>query len=280
MLSIELDFATFWKVGSIHLSKGNGKISRNVGVFNLPVVRTCPYAWGCHAYCSGKRAENGWPHVTCARWDNFYASRRSSFVDEMVNRITTTGLMVVRFHEAGDVYHPRYAEDLAQIARRLPDRRFYLYTKSIPYVAALKQVRNFTVIFSFGGARDHLIDRQTDNYARVVDTPSEVQPGEYLCPAVAHAETEDQKICGVLCTYCQGDGHQVRVCFIKELKGKNWTANPRAPPRPTGNSPESAFSLSQQITQPDVSVASEFRCSDVLASVESERSRSARGCEP
>jgi hypothetical protein len=162
----------------------------------------------------------------------------------MVSRITMMRLMILRFHESGDVYNRQYAQDLAEIARRLPDRRFYLYTKSIPYVAILKQVPNFTVIFSYGGARDSWINAKTDNYARVVDVVDEVQPGEFLCPAVAHAETEDQKICGKLCTYCQGDGHQVRVCFIKELKGKNWKAN------------------SQPLSDnPSVSIVSEFQLS-------------------
>lgn len=248
MMILELDVKILSKVGSIHISRGNGKVSRKIGVFNLPVCRTCPFAGICSLYCYGRRAENGWSHVTCARWDNFYASRRSSFVDEMVMRISTMGLMVVRFHESGDVYNPQYAEDLAEIARQLPDRRFYLYTKSIPYVGALKQERNFTVIFSYGGARDYLIDPKTDNYARVVDGVSEVQPGEYLCPAVAHAETEEQKICGKYCTYCQGDGHQVRVCFIKELKGKNWKANPQRPSKGSPSASAHSVPASQQVS--------------------------------
>jgi hypothetical protein len=241
MMRLGLDFETLSKVGSIHISKGNGKISSRVGVFNLPVRRTCPFAGICAGYCYGIRAENGWPFVTCSRWDNFWATRRASFVDEMVARITKMQLLVVR---------ASYGEALAEMARRLPDRRFYLYTKSIPYVRTLKQEQNCTVIFSYGGVMDSLINPKTDNYARVVDSVDEVQPGEYLCPAVAHAETEVQKICGRYCTYCQGNGYQVRVCFIKELKGKNWTTNTQHASR--ANSAQSALTVSQ-IAQPDLS---------------------------
>jgi Gene product 88 len=293
MLTLELDLETLWKVGSIHISRGNKKLSRRVGNFNLPACRTCPFFGICRDYCYAIKAEK-WKYVTCSRWDNFYASRRTTFVDEMVAKITKMRLKVIRVHESGDVYNRTYAEDLAEIARRLPDRRFYLYTKSLPYVAALKQLPNFTVIFSYGGARDDLIDRQTDNYARVIDSLDEVEPGEYLCPAVAHAETEDQKICGKWCTYCQGVGHQLRVCFIKETKGKNWKTNNQL----CANSAASALTANQAARcdddlphvskatlaydakatlkedikakqkrkTPYVSMASEFRCLDVMAS--------------
>jgi hypothetical protein len=98
MISLELDLKVLSKVGSLHISRGNSKISRKVGVFNLPVFRTCPFAGICKEFCYGIKAENGWPFVTCARWDNFYASRRDSFVDEMVALITRMRLKVVRFH--------------------------------------------------------------------------------------------------------------------------------------------------------------------------------------
>jgi len=245
-MNLELDVKTLSKVGSIHISRGNGKLSRDVGNFNLPVRRTCPFAGICSEYCYDRRAEK-WLHVTCSRWDNFWATRRASFVDEMVTRITAMGFKVVRFHQSGDVYRPRYAGDLAEVARRLPERRFYLYTKSIPYVTALRCLPNFTVILSYGGARDHLINPKTDNYARVVDSVNEVQPGEYLCPAVAHAETEAQKICGKYCTYCQGNGHQVKVCFIKETKGKNWKADTHP-----SKSSASASTLSQVSMAPTI----------------------------
>lgn len=195
MISLELDLQTLSKVGSIHISRGNEKLSRKVGNFSLPAWKTCPFLGICRDYCYALKAEK-WRHVTCARWDNFYASRRASFVAEMVDLITKMGLKVVRIHESGDIYNRPYAEMWAEIARRLPEVRFYLYTKSIPYVAPLKDIRNFTVIFSYGGKRDFLINQETDNYAGVVESLDEVQPGEYFCPAIAHADNEERKICG------------------------------------------------------------------------------------
>jgi len=252
MMSLELDLKTLSKVGSIHISMGNKKLSRKVGNFNLPACRTCPFFGICRNYCYALKAEK-WPFVTCSRWDNFYASRRDSFVDEMVVRITAMGLKVVRFQESGDIYTPEYAEDLAEIARRLPDVRFYLYTKSIPYTVPLKGQRNFTVIFSYGGKRDYLINPQTDNYARVVDSAKDVQPDEHLCKAVTSATKENQKVCGRTCTHCHGEGHQVRVCFLKHMSGKNWKANTQRPSK--ANSTQSALTVSQQVAQPDVSMA-------------------------
>lgn len=229
MMSLELDVKTLSKVGSIHISRGNKKLSRKVGNFNLPACKTCPFQGTCRNYCYAIKAEK-WPYVTPSRWDNFYASRRATFVDEMVAKITKMGLKVVRVHESGDLYTPEYAELWAEIARRLPDVRFYVYSKSIPYAAPLRDLPNFTVIFSYGGKMDDLITQGSDNYARVVESEDEVQPGERLCRVVAPATKESQKICGRTCTYCHGEGHQVRVCFLKHVKGKNWKANTQRPP--------------------------------------------------
>lgn len=222
-----MDLDTLWKVGSIHISRGNKKLSSCVGNFNLPARRTCPFYGICgRAFCYAVSAETS-PGVTCARWDNFWATRRATFVDEMVARIIRMGLKVIRIHESGDLYHPRYAEMWGEIAKRLPNVRFYLYTKSIPYAAPLKALPNVTVIYSYGGKLDHLINPATDNYARVVDSAADVQPGEHLCKATKPTTKESQKICGRTCTYCHGEGHQVRVCFVKHLKGKNWATNPQ-----------------------------------------------------
>jgi len=229
MLRLQLDIQTLWKVGSIHISKGNKKLSRKVGNFSLPPRRTCPFFGICgKAYCYAVSADK-FRNVTCARWDNFWATRRPTFIDEMVARIIQMRLKVMRIHESGDVYNSAYAEIWGKIARRLPEVRFYMYTKSLPYTAPLKRLPNFTVIFSYGGKLDHLINPDTDNYARVVDSANGVQPNEHLCTAVTPTTIESRKICGRTCTYCHGDGHQVRVCFLKHLKGKNWTTYPQPP---------------------------------------------------
>jgi hypothetical protein len=251
MLSVELDVPTLLKVGSIHISRGNKKLSSCVGNFNLPARRTCPFYGICgRAYCYAVSAEKS-PHVTCARWDNFWATRRPTFVDEMVARIIQMGLKVIRIHESGDLYSLRYAELLAEIARRLPDVRFYLYTKSIPYAVPLKALPNVTVIYSYGGKLDHLINPALDNYARVVDSPADVQPGEHLCKATKPTTIESQKICGRTCTHCHGEGHQVRVCFLKHLKGKNWKTNSI---HPTSQTPP------QSPTPLPVAPAAQVRC--------------------
>ena len=109
MMSLELDLKTLSKIGSIHISRGNKKLSRKVGNFNLPACKTCPFQGICRDYCYALKAEK-WPFVTCSRWDNFYASRKESFVDEMVAKITKTGLKAVRVHESGPSTEVRTVE--------------------------------------------------------------------------------------------------------------------------------------------------------------------------
>jgi len=240
MLTLRIQMKTLSKVGSIHLSRGNKKLSSCVGNFNLPARRTCPFYGICgRAYCYAVSAER-FPGVTPCRWDNFWATRRATFIEDMVIQITQMGFKVVRIHESGDLYSLRYAGLWSEIARRLQDVRFYLYTKSIPYATTLKGLPNVTVIYSYGGKLDHLINPDTDNYARVVDSPADVQPNEHLCTGVKATTIESQKICGRTCTYCHGEGHQVRVCFLKHLVGKNWKTNTQSPnqrPNPTTPTP-------------------------------------------
>jgi hypothetical protein len=55
------------------------------------------------------------------------------------------------------------------IAERLPDKEFYAYTKMVRMVKSVELPPNFTVIFSYGGDEDHLIDQHNDRHAIVFE---------------------------------------------------------------------------------------------------------------
>jgi len=232
-------------VVSILLSLGNDKISRNVALFDLPVKRTCPGAGECLSYCTSMKPEVGrWNGVPAARWRNFWASLNDTFVDEMVAKIRDGGACWTRFHVSGDLYNQAYVEKLSNIARRLPDVNFFLYTKSMHLdLTPLTSLSNFTVIKSFGGRYDHLIDVNKDDYSRVIEDVNEQRKGEFLCPEgiAALSGKSDEKFCGYNCNYCLSDKktertepHQIKVAFL--LKRNGWNGNnlpqPLKPPAP------------------------------------------------
>ena len=229
-------------VSRLHISKGNGKLHRSVGIFNLPVCRTCPAAGACRWFCYAMKAEK-WPSVLQSRLDNFHESLKDSFVAGVVDWISRSDVKTFKMHEAGDLYNQKYVNKWAQIASQCPDVTFFLYTKSLHLdLSPLTILQNVCVVNSYGGMFDQRIDKATDNYAKVIENVHDVQPGEYLCPGVAHSTTETEKICGNLCTYClgrtaSGKKHKVRVCFVKHMAGWNGPWNPTPIPRSPANRP-------------------------------------------
>jgi hypothetical protein len=223
----------------ILLSFGNDKISCAVALFDLPAWYACPGKGACKAYCTSLKPQVGkWNGVPLARWSNFYASRFAGYVDEMVAKIRESEVRWVRFHVSGDLYSQEYVEKVAEIARHLPDVNFFLYTKSLHLdLMPLTSLSNVTVIRSFGGRYDHLIDVSKDNYARVIVDPKQQRAGEFLCGEGVAALTgkEAEKFCGHLCAYCLSDKktekteqHQIRVCFL--LRRAGWNGNKVPPP--------------------------------------------------
>lgn len=226
----------------ILLSLGNTKICRIVALFDLPAWFSCPGKGRCKHYCSALKPQVGkWKGVAQARWNNFGASLTHGFVDNLVAEIQASGVKWGRFHVSGDLFNQAYIQKIAEIARRLPQVCFYLYTKSLHFdLTPLTSLPNFTVIKSFDGQYDHLIDTTKDNYARVIDDPKQQAPGEFLCPEGLAPLTgrAKEKLCGYNCSYCLSDKktektepHQIKVCFLLRMAGWNGNKLP-PPPRP------------------------------------------------
>lgn len=116
------------------------------GIFNLPAVKTCPFATEhCKSACYAKKAENFRPNVLPCRERNFEDSKKNTFVPDIIAQIEKTlkskkaqGKKVLfRIHESGDFYNKEYTNKWIQIAKHFEnDNRivFLAYTKSLLYV--------------------------------------------------------------------------------------------------------------------------------------------------
>lgn len=142
----------------VHISKGNAKLG-TLPNFNLPPrsfivneglpddlggavvgkdgrIVTCPGAtrwcrWNCYAQ-KGQFTANA--SVIMREYaENFVASLQPDFVDTAVAAIRKAlrgAEPLFRLHVSGDFYSAAYARKWVEIAERLPDVHFYVYTKA------------------------------------------------------------------------------------------------------------------------------------------------------
>jgi hypothetical protein len=84
----------------------------------------------------------------------------------------------VRIHESGDFYNGEYLKAWMLTAQRMPDVKFYAYTKSLPYVRSvqneLKDIPNLSITLSQGGRHDADIDSLDIKSSKVFNTPEEI----------------------------------------------------------------------------------------------------------
>lgn len=146
-----------------HYSDENRKLvptkEVNFFIWNLPAIWTCPFRTAmCEKECYAIKAEQAYPEVLPARWDNFAMSKLPTFVTDMTAMITDRAKrmrkpeLIVRIHESGDFYSRRYAMDWLQIVRNVESAdlkgkrvRFVAYTKSFLYFDGIELPESFTL---------------------------------------------------------------------------------------------------------------------------------------
>ena len=87
---------------------------------------------------------------------------------------------ILRVHDSGDYYSRKYIDKWLTIAKRLPNVRFYSYTKSIPLFLNLDIPDNYDIIFSEGGTRDDLINYHQHRHARIFDDYDAMNQAGYV----------------------------------------------------------------------------------------------------
>lgn len=134
---------------------GNDKLSRGVYHFDLPARKTCPgKSRRCSRRCYATRGRYGFPRVQERLAWNYAQSKRSDFVDRMVDTLYRRGVLLMRWHCSGDVYSPAYGRKVLEIIGRSPHCRFWLYSRSwrvkaiFPILKAISDLPNANVWFS------------------------------------------------------------------------------------------------------------------------------------
>lgn len=113
------------------IARGNHKLAKTVGIFNLPSGITCPGATPeCKKICYAKKPERYSKQARASRQSNYDLTRHPDFEDTMVWEIDRMKLQYFRWHESGDAYDQVYLDKILRICDRLPKVQFLMYTKS------------------------------------------------------------------------------------------------------------------------------------------------------
>ncbi len=156
----------------------NSKLKKdNIFSFNLEAELTCFGAKDCIPYCYA--AKNFWlmPSTKKALTKRLELSKRDDFALNMVIDIIEKQAQHVRIHASGDFYNREYVQKWFTICEALPHVIFYAYTKSLPLFIGENLPNNLTIIYSYGGKFDHMIDPSKDRHAKIF---TEQVPEKYI----------------------------------------------------------------------------------------------------
>ena len=167
--------------------------------FSLPSGFTCPFARDCLSKanretgkitdgpdtefrCFQASAEALYPSLRKMVWHNFELLKQwLGSPDAMADLIQVSlpkKFDILRVHVGGDFFSQTYFDAWVEMARRMPDKIFYAYTKSLPYWihgrdSSYPFPDNFVLTASRGGKKDELIERHILKCAEVVFSEQE-----------------------------------------------------------------------------------------------------------
>ncbi len=196
-----------------HFSKGNRKLSKDVLIWNLPAIKTCPgSSTECRKYCYALKAERLYPSARNSRLRNLRFSKSESFVEEIVKFLRKRKETIIRLHESGDFYCKSYFNKWCEIARQLPEKTFYAYTKSYFFDNFWDNIPDNLKIIQSVESRFPEKVNWNKSTARVIKTKEERKPNEFICPEQM-AKKHGKKIqCMKECKMCLREN--IHVCFL------------------------------------------------------------------
>jgi hypothetical protein len=192
--------------GDFFFSKGNHKLSKDILIWNLPRLITCPGAGECKDWCYEKKIERMYLGAVASRMRNYKFSQQKGWWIKVIKYLEGRPEHYVRIHESGDFYSRRYFQDWLDIITLSRGNTFYAYTKSFKILSLKLPLPSNLILFqSYGSNNDDLIN-PNGNTARVLDDRMVRHRGEKLCPY----HKADFTKCGESCSYCMTKPNKVK----------------------------------------------------------------------
>lgn len=145
--------------------------------------RTCPNAGVCAKGCYARSGTYMFKCSKASHEKKLALTQRDDFTQVMINEIESwlkkksVKHLKVRIHDAGDFYDIQYLNKWVSVMTHYAtDSRvsFYAYTKQVDMFKKYRAVKglpdSFTVIFSYGGKQDKLINPAVDRHSKVFES--------------------------------------------------------------------------------------------------------------
>jgi len=144
---------------------------------DLRTINTCPSAGACAIFCyAAKGGYIQWENsgLSASRKLNYLLNDWEGFKQQMISEINARikrqkgKYVVIRWHDAGDFFSPKYLDIAYAIAQATPNSIHYAYTKEVSNVRKSNKPKNFTFNFSMGGRQDKEIDKNSEKYSDII----------------------------------------------------------------------------------------------------------------
>ena len=204
----------------------NSKIRKMTGVktFNWGIpafkaangFKTCPNAAACAKGCYATQGAYLFSNVAKVFEKRLALALSDSFVSTIDAEIKRRKVERLRIHDSGDFFNAAYLEKWIAIMKANPNVEFYAYSKMVSmlktYSKSGRIPSNFTIIYSFGGTEDKLIDTTKDRHSAVFTTVRALKRAGY-----ADAHLND--------SVALGENHRIGLVYhgTKNYENTDWS---------------------------------------------------------
>lgn len=154
--------------------------------FGIPAYKsasgkmTCPFADKCVKFCYAKKGAYTWSNVKPAFEARYQATLKDDFVNVMIDEIKRKKATHIRVHDSGDYYSPKYLNKWLDIAKALPNVKFYSYSNSVSFFHNIELPENYDVIFSDSGKQVDLINKAKDRYTKIFKSKQDLESEGFI----------------------------------------------------------------------------------------------------
>ncbi len=230
----------------LKLGIGNAKLKNDVAIFDLPASWTCPFAKDCAEgvdRVTGLLIKNPEAKFRCfaatseliskaarvKRWHNLDTINECKTAEEIADLIADSfeadkkakNAPKVRVHSSGDFFNQKYFDAWMIVAKTMPEKTFYAYTKSFKYwVARLDSIpENFHLTASKGSKHDELIEQYNLKNVEIVFSEEEaVEKGIEIDHDDSHCYNREVKRFALLLHGTQPKGSKASEAISKMHK--------------------------------------------------------------
>ena len=220
------------------------RLKKRIKAFTLPSGWTCPAAKDCLSKadretgkikdgpdtvfrCFAASSESQYKNTRAMVWRNFEAIRSCKGDDlelaDLLQSQLPKAFDILRVHVGGDFFSQKYFDAWLEVARRMPEKHFYAYTKSLNFwVKRLDEIpTNFELTASYGGKYDSLIVEHGLKYAEVVYSEEEADAQQMEIDHDDYHAAFGKKNFALLIHGTQPKGSMASQA-LQELKRRGW----------------------------------------------------------